>query len=234
MWERGQDLLFYLRPDDQWGRSSSFKTGSRIKRRSSFGFDQIEAEDLSQILTSIDYKLFRRVPVCDSLTFILSIISTPLLSVVVLLLFLSLCQFREFCVYAQAAKLKEDETSRIEECIHLFNGITIWVVCNILREYTMLKRADIIEKFIDTARVSYVFVCECLLTCQRRICLNRPVVLWYCSYGNTLILYMDNPQQVSIAVCLCIPDGSYVCSLLPSILMSHSLLWDAQPVNNFM
>ena len=47
-----------------------------------------------------------------------------------------------------------DSTTRIEECIRLFNGITVWVVCNVLREYTMLKRADIIEKFIDTAEVS--------------------------------------------------------------------------------
>lgn len=56
-------------------------------------------------------------------------------------------------MYAQSARLS-DETQRIEECIRLFNGVTTWVVCNILREYTMIKRADIIEKFIDTTMVS--------------------------------------------------------------------------------
>lgn len=56
-------------------------------------------------------------------------------------------------MYAQNARLTE-ETVRVEECIRLFNGVTVWVVCNILREYTMLKRADIIEKFIDTTKVS--------------------------------------------------------------------------------
>ncbi|XP_003385782.2 PREDICTED: ras guanyl-releasing protein 3-like [Amphimedon queenslandica] len=45
-----------------------------------------------------------------------------------------------------------EDTPRIEECIRLFNGITTWVVCNILREYTILKRADIIEKFIDATK----------------------------------------------------------------------------------
>lgn len=57
----------------------------------------------------------------------------------------------EFCVYARAAKPTE-ETPRIEECIQLFNGLTIWVVCNILRELTIVKRAVIIEKFVDCAK----------------------------------------------------------------------------------
>ena len=51
-----------------------------------------------------------------------------------------------------------EDTPRIEECIRLFNGITTWVVCNILREYTILKRADIIEKFIDAAKVRILIV----------------------------------------------------------------------------
>lgn len=62
--------------------------------------------------------------------------------------------FHEFCIYAHKAKPTED-TPRIDECIQLFNGITIWVVCNILREFTMVKRADIIEKFIETTRYLY-------------------------------------------------------------------------------
>lgn len=70
-----------------------------------------------------------------------------------------LSQLREFCVYAHAAKPTED-TPRIDECIQLFNGITVWVVCNILREITMVKRADIIEKFIETTKVcEHVYVC---------------------------------------------------------------------------
>lgn len=72
------------------------------------------------------------------------------LIVIVILLTL---QIREFCLYAHAAKPSK-ETPRIEECIQLFNGLTLWVVCNILREFTIVKRADIIEKFIDTTKVS--------------------------------------------------------------------------------
>lgn len=58
----------------------------------------------------------------------------------------------EFCSYAHAAK-PTDDTPHIEECIQLFNGLTIWVVCNILRELTMVKRAVIIEKFVDCTKV---------------------------------------------------------------------------------
>ena len=61
-------------------------------------------------------------------------------------------QVQEFCIYARKAK-PTAETPRIEECIQLFNGVTVWVVCSILREFTMVKRADIIEKFIDTVQV---------------------------------------------------------------------------------
>ena len=61
-------------------------------------------------------------------------------------------QVSEFCAYARAAKPTED-TPHIEECIQLFNGLTIWVVCNILRELTIVKRAIIIEKFVDCTKV---------------------------------------------------------------------------------
>lgn len=61
-------------------------------------------------------------------------------------------QFSEFCIYAHAAK-PTDETPRIEECIRLFNGVTTWVVSNILREITMVKRAAIVDKFIECTRV---------------------------------------------------------------------------------
>lgn len=58
---------------------------------------------------------------------------------------------KEFCVYAHAAKPTQD-TPRIEECIQLFNGLTIWVVCSILKEHSAFRRADIVEKFIDTTK----------------------------------------------------------------------------------
>ena len=61
-------------------------------------------------------------------------------------------QIKEFCVYAHAAKPTQD-TPRIEECIQLFNGLTIWVVCSILKEHSAFRRADIVEKFIDTTKV---------------------------------------------------------------------------------
>ena len=55
-------------------------------------------------------------------------------------------------MYAHAAKPTQD-TPRIDECIQLFNGLTIWVVCSILKEHSAFRRADIIEKFIDTTKV---------------------------------------------------------------------------------
>lgn len=61
-------------------------------------------------------------------------------------------QVEEFCMYAHAAKPTED-TPHIEECIQLFNGLTMWVVCNILRELTIVKRAVIVEKFVDCTKV---------------------------------------------------------------------------------
>ena len=55
--------LSFLRPEDRWGRSSSLKTPQHIIRRPSLGFDAIPSEELAEILASIDYKLFRRIPV---------------------------------------------------------------------------------------------------------------------------------------------------------------------------
>lgn len=68
-----------------------------------------------------------------------------------------LTQVYEFCEYARAARPTE-ETPRIEECIQLFNGLTIWVVCNILRELTIVKRAVIVEKFVDCTKVSIIIL----------------------------------------------------------------------------
>ena len=66
-------------------------------------------------------------------------------------------QFQEFCIYAHSAKPTE-ETPKTDECIQLFNGITTWVVSNILWEFTMVKRAAIIEKFIECTRVSAMHI----------------------------------------------------------------------------
>ena len=55
-------------------------------------------------------------------------------------------------MYAHSAKPTKD-TLRIDECIQFFNGVTNWVVCNILKEITMTKRGQIIEKFIEATRV---------------------------------------------------------------------------------
>ncbi|KAL5474699.1 hypothetical protein EMCRGX_G026682 [Ephydatia muelleri] len=62
--------------------------------------------------------------------------------------------FCEFCIYAHTARPTKD-TLRIDECIQFFNGVTNWVVCNILREMTMAKRAEIIVKFVEATR--YLF-----------------------------------------------------------------------------
>jgi hypothetical protein len=54
--------------DDRWGRSNSLKTPQHhIIRRPSLGFDSIPPEELSEILGSLDYKLFRRIPVSLSI-----------------------------------------------------------------------------------------------------------------------------------------------------------------------
>lgn len=77
-------------------------------------------------------------------------------------LFTVASQFSEFCVYARAAK-PTDETPRIEECIRLFNGVTTWVVSNILREFTMVKRAAVIDKFVECTRVSELLCWKAVL-----------------------------------------------------------------------
>ena len=60
-------LSFSLSPEDKWGRSNSLKTPQHIIRRPSLGFDSIPSEELSEILTALDYKLFRRIPVRNRL-----------------------------------------------------------------------------------------------------------------------------------------------------------------------
>eukprot|EP00731_Ephydatia_muelleri_P022196 Em0014g787a len=57
--------------------------------------------------------------------------------------------------YMNQDTLPTKDTLRIDECIQFFNGVTNWVVCNILREMTMAKRAEIIVKFVEATR--YLF-----------------------------------------------------------------------------
>jgi len=49
-------------------------------------------------------------------------------------------------------KLTKD-TARLEEAIAFHNGVTQWTICNIIKEFTTTKRADVIIKFIDVAQV---------------------------------------------------------------------------------
>ena len=56
-------FLSLHRSEDKWGRQSSLKTPSQLIRRPSLGFDSMPPEDLAEVLASIDYKLFRRIPV---------------------------------------------------------------------------------------------------------------------------------------------------------------------------
>ena len=60
-------------------------------------------------------------------------------------------------------KLTKD-TPRLEEAVAFHNGVTQWTICNIMKEFTAAKRADVIVKFIDVAMVCVcVSVCICIL-----------------------------------------------------------------------
>ena len=61
-------------------------------------------------------------------------------------------QFGEFAEYAHKVKLTKD-TARLEEAVAFHNGVTQWTICNIMKEFTAARRADVIVKFIDVAQV---------------------------------------------------------------------------------
>lgn len=125
--------------EERW-LSYSIAHSLRGPLKQSLSFEATSARDFAEILCCLDYKLYRRIPVSERpIT-----CKHPALC--------DLPQFSEFCIYAHAAK-PTDETPRIEECIRLFNGVTTWVVSNILREITMVKRAAIVDKFIECTRV---------------------------------------------------------------------------------
>lgn len=50
------------------------------------------------------------------------------------------------------------DTPRLEEAVAFHNGVTQWTICNIMKEFTPGKRADVIVKFIDVAQVNYFFI----------------------------------------------------------------------------
>ena len=56
-------FVFFFRNEDNWTRQGSIRAPSHIVRRPSLGFDAMPADELAEVLASIDYKLFRRVPV---------------------------------------------------------------------------------------------------------------------------------------------------------------------------
>ena len=60
--------------------------------------------------------------------------------------------------YAHKVKLTKD-TPRLEEAVAFHNGVTQWTICNIMKEFTAVKRAAVIVKFID---VALVCVCDCV------------------------------------------------------------------------
>ena len=82
--------MLMFRAEDRWGRSSSLKTPQHIIRRPSLGFDSLSASDLAEILTSIDYKLFRRVPVQAHQCY-LTLLSTLTVSILTSFFFHSVC-----------------------------------------------------------------------------------------------------------------------------------------------
>ena len=61
-------------------------------------------------------------------------------------------QFGEFAEYAHKVKLAKDK-ARLEEAVAFHNGVTQWTICNIMKEFTAARRADVIVKFIDVAQV---------------------------------------------------------------------------------
>lgn len=134
--------------EERW-LSYSIAHSLRGPLKQSLSFEATSARDFAEILCCLDYKLYRRIPVSER----------PVTCIHNCDLW-TLPQFSEFCIYAHAAK-PTDETPRIEECIRLFNGVTTWVVSNILREITMVKRAAIVDKFIECTRVgSFLFKSE--------------------------------------------------------------------------
>ena len=132
-------LPLLCRGEERW-LSYSIAHSTRPALKQSFSFEATSSRDFAEILCCLDYKLYRRIPVSAMYLFVIRVKCVFL-------------QFSEFCAYAHAAKPTE-ETPRIDECIRLLNGVTTWVVCNVLKEATMVKRAGVIEKFIECMRVS--------------------------------------------------------------------------------
>ena len=88
-------------------------------------------------------------------------------------------------------KLTKD-TPRLEEAVAFHNGVTQWTICNITKEFTAAKRADVIVKFIDVAMVC---MSVCLSVCNN--CMY--VYLYYC-----IILYVCMSVCITVLYCMCV------------------------------
>jgi RAS guanyl-releasing protein 3 len=65
-------------------------------------------------------------------------------------------QFLDFKHYAQHASLKENP--KLERSIALFNGLSQWIQCMVLRKTTPQQRAEIIVKFVNVAKVRFIII----------------------------------------------------------------------------
>jgi len=78
-------------------------------------------------------------------------------------------------------KLTKD-TARLEEAVAFHNGVTQWTICNIMKEFTSTKRADVIVKFIDVAQVRCVmYLCLYLCFSDMRVCVDANFTFFYYS-----------------------------------------------------
>ena len=90
-------------------------------------------------------------------------------------------------------KLTKD-TPRLEEAVAFHNGVTQWTICNIMKEFTAAKRADVIVKFIDVAMVC-MSVCLSVIT----VCMYIYITVLYCMYVCLSVLLY---YTVCLSVCL--------------------------------
>ena len=90
-------------------------------------------------------------------------------------------------------KLTKD-TPRLEETVAFHNGVTQWTICNIMKEFTAAKCADVIVKFIDVAMVS---MSVCL-----SICLYVSVLLYvyYCQQEFIIYIRRESVQRSMCSV----------------------------------
>ena len=64
-------------------------------------------------------------------------------------------QFHDLKRYAESGSLHE--SARLERSVALFNGLTQWVQCMVLSRTTPQERAEVIDKFINVAKVRMAY-----------------------------------------------------------------------------